>query len=378
MDPDDNAADTRFHARVVVADDDPAIARLMATRLRALGHEAIVVHDGAEAILAVEREAPDLLLCDIAMPIKDGNEVLADLRAKGVDVAIIMATAFGSEYVAVKAMRLGADDYLGKPFDGAEFDAVVSRTLESHRLRRENARLQSELNAKRVQLEREFARAAEVQQLLFPSAPPVIPGWQISGKCTPALEVGGDFYDWQAHGDGSLSFTIADVMGKGLAASLFMATVRAGLRALGDTLPVAETVAALESALQPDFDRSGVFVTMVHGRIDLDSGTVDLVDVGHGLASVIRSDGRLHRLPLQTSLPMGIDAPHRRPVAHLSLHPGEILVLQSDGLEIPEHANLPSHPADLATTDSIADALFRAASPLDQSDDQTLLVVRRT
>ncbi len=379
MGPEPDVPELRTSARVVVADDDPAIARLMGARLRNLGHAVEVVGDGVEALRAVEREAPDLLLCDIAMPGMDGLEVLTALRERDADLSIVMATAFGSERVAVDALRLGADDYLRKPFDGAEFDAVITRTLESRRLRRENTRLQAELNAKRIQLEKEIARAAAVQQLLLPPAAGPIPGWQIAGLCRPALEIGGDFYDWQIHEDNTLSFTLADVMGKGLGASLFMATVRAGLRSIANNLPIDEVVAALETALQADFDRTGVFVTMVHGRANLATGEIELIDAGHGLAATLSPDGTLRPIDGIADLPMGIADPAPRTVLRFTLAPGEALLLRSDGVEfdVEVEATIVGGKSNADAESFITALLDGTPEDPNHRDDRTLLILRR-
>lgn len=122
--------------RALVVDDDPDINRLLRVRLKARGYEVESAADGAQALAAIERFGPDLLICDISMPIMGGLDVLDRVRADGRDLAVVMATAFGSEKVAIEALRRGADDYLRKPLEPVEFQAVLDRTVARLRLAR--------------------------------------------------------------------------------------------------------------------------------------------------------------------------------------------------------------------------------------------------
>lgn len=129
-------------------------------------------------------------------------------------------------------LRRGADDYLRKPFDRGDLQAVLDRTIAKLLLTRQNAELRERVMAHQRHIDGELAQAARVVAELLPPAPPVIAGFELAAACVSAREVGGDFYDWQLLPSGELSLTVGDVMGKGLSAALLMATVRAVLRAL--------------------------------------------------------------------------------------------------------------------------------------------------
>ncbi|HEY8600739.1 MAG TPA: response regulator, partial [Thermomicrobiales bacterium] len=138
-----NAAQVR---RILVVDDDPDINRLVRVRLTTRGFTVESATNGEEALAAIAADPPDLLFLDISMPGIGGLEVLADLRARGLDLAVIMMTAFGSEAVAIEALRHGADDYLRKPFDRTEFSATLDRTVRRLELSRQNAWLRTRLD----------------------------------------------------------------------------------------------------------------------------------------------------------------------------------------------------------------------------------------
>jgi len=117
--------------KVLICDDDPLLLKLIQYRLEAKGYEVIKAVDGVEALSAVMRERPNLVVLDAMMPKTDGFEVLA--RIKG-DPAlaltpVIMLTARKGEQDIVSALEKGADDYLVKPFIPEELMARLSRLL---------------------------------------------------------------------------------------------------------------------------------------------------------------------------------------------------------------------------------------------------------
>jgi len=114
---------------ILIAEDDEAIATGLAMNLRLEGYRSRIVTDGAAALTAVDAEPPALLLLDIGMPEKDGLEVLRELREGGNRTPVIVLSARGNEYDKVVALRLGADDYVTKPFALAELMARVDAVL---------------------------------------------------------------------------------------------------------------------------------------------------------------------------------------------------------------------------------------------------------
>src|SRR4030042_7069313 len=107
--------------RILVVDDEYLIRWTLEQNLTKEGYEVLVAETGEEALEKVEQEALDLVLLDIKLPGMDGYEVLERLTEKDRDVVPIMITAFDDVERVVKAMRLGAFDYITKPFD---FDRV--------------------------------------------------------------------------------------------------------------------------------------------------------------------------------------------------------------------------------------------------------------
>jgi two-component system alkaline phosphatase synthesis response regulator PhoP len=114
---------------ILIVEDDESIATGLALNLRLSGYIAVVVHNGRAALEHVASQAPDLILLDINLPHKNGLEVMSELRQAGDTTPIIVLSAREDEYDKVAALRLGADDYITKPFGLAELMARVGAVL---------------------------------------------------------------------------------------------------------------------------------------------------------------------------------------------------------------------------------------------------------
>ncbi|HET7298537.1 MAG TPA: response regulator, partial [Burkholderiales bacterium] len=135
-------------ARILVVDDEEIV--LQSCR-RALGDGERVVDtaaSGAEALKRIEEGRYDLVLLDIMMPDIDGLQVLQRVKESHPDIEVIMVTGLSQIETAVRAMKLGAFDYLPKPFDPDELALVVDRAVERRRLLQENVSMQGEAGSK--------------------------------------------------------------------------------------------------------------------------------------------------------------------------------------------------------------------------------------
>jgi DNA-binding NtrC family response regulator len=134
--------------RLFVVDDDADLATFLQELLSAAGHQVTVFHDAASAIAAVEERAPDVVITDINMAGMDGFELIARVRAFDPRVSVIAITAFGSIETAVRALKLGAYDFVTKPFEPQTLRVAVDRALEATALRSEVKRLRGELGGR--------------------------------------------------------------------------------------------------------------------------------------------------------------------------------------------------------------------------------------
>lgn len=189
---------------------------------------------------------------------------------------------------------------------------------------------------KELASDEDLHQAGLVQRRLLPRRAPQVPGFEVAGRCRPASVVGGDFYDWYGLGEDGHQVVLADVMGKGTAAAIIAASVRAVLRGASLYNPLGTAVSRTASSLQLDLEETATFVTAFVVRISPnpasgDEPRLEYVDAGHGLAVVLGSEGSWRRLD-GDNLPIGVIEDASFDALPLDLAPGETLVVASDGL----------------------------------------------
>lgn len=131
--------------QLLIVDDEPASRYGMKKALSAFRFNYLEAGDGKEALDKIVQLAPHIAVIDINLPEMDGLSVLAEAHKQNVSTLMIVITAYGSEKIAVEAMKRGAYDYISKPYDIEELRLVVRRALESLELREENLHLRQEL-----------------------------------------------------------------------------------------------------------------------------------------------------------------------------------------------------------------------------------------
>ena len=253
---------------------------------------------------------------------------------------------------------------------------VMSRT--DHALLEDLSRwVESELNA-----DADAVQAIEIQRRMLPRKPPSIPGYDITGVCRPAMHVGGDYYDWVMLDDTLLQVTVADVMGKGLPAGMITAGIRTALRVTSRFNSLTESVRRTAASLQDDFNDTGTFATMFTARLRTQSGHLEYVDAGHGLAIIVPPEGPTRHLA-STDLPLGAD-PEATWISQIDrLEHGATFMVVSDGmLDIfPDPSDAIAAAEELAATavtaDEMVDRILAVAADAPLADDLTALVIRR-
>ena len=113
---------------VLVVDDEPSLRTLLTRLLQMEGYKVLEAEDGATALKVVANEQPDLVLLDVMMPVRNGLDVLGDLRRTS-DIPVILVSAMAEEADRVIGLKMGADDYVTKPFSAAELSARVESVL---------------------------------------------------------------------------------------------------------------------------------------------------------------------------------------------------------------------------------------------------------
>ena len=120
--------------KILIVDDEAEIRSLLGAVLQAKGYEIATAEDGAAAVAAVPRERPAVILMDLSMPRMNGMDALPEIKRLDPEVPVVICTAHADLATAVRAMKLGAYDYLTKPFDVELLVLTVERAAERHRL----------------------------------------------------------------------------------------------------------------------------------------------------------------------------------------------------------------------------------------------------
>ncbi len=144
--------------RILIVDDQPSIGQLCATIGRGMGLDCSSAESAEEALRLLQSESPEVVLADLVMGGMSGLELLAEVKRLAPRTEVALMSAYGTIECAVEAMRLGAYDFIVKPFRVDEFKLMLRRMVEKVRLVKENAALQ-------VMLESEKSAAAPCTDL---------------------------------------------------------------------------------------------------------------------------------------------------------------------------------------------------------------------
>src|ERR1700675_747649 len=124
--------------KVLVVDDEEGMREFLTVLLEKQGHRVIVASDGEQALQLVAEQTPDLVISDLRMPNVDGIGLLAGIRKQYPELPVILVTAYASSDSTIQAMRLGADDYITKPFRIDEIRLVVEKALARRKTRHQD------------------------------------------------------------------------------------------------------------------------------------------------------------------------------------------------------------------------------------------------
>jgi sigma-B regulation protein RsbU (phosphoserine phosphatase) len=193
----------------------------------------------------------------------------------------------------------------------------------------ENTRLLNETLEAQA-LEKQVQLAADVQQRMIPQTPPKVPGVDLAAVYVPCFQLGGDFYDFIQLPDDNIGLAVADVAGKGVPASLIMASVRAALRAQVDNVYyLYEVVRRVNLMLYRDTTASE-FVTLFYGVLDARTKHFTFCNAGHPPALILRNSEIIELTADNMVLGINPDEQYRQTVVELKR--GDILLMYTDGL----------------------------------------------
>ena len=268
---------------------------------------------------------------------------------------------------------------------------LLSAIAASAAIAIENARLY-QIAIEKGRMDGELEMASRVQSSLIPQELPQILGWDFAARWVPARQVSGDFYDYFPVEGGKTGMVIADVVDKGMPASLFMAYSRSIIRAsMASAANPHEGIEAVNRLICAD-DAYGMFLTLVFAEVFPKSGQVTYVNAGHNPPLLYHCESdELSELG-RTGMLVGVDAEASYEGRQLVLESGDFIVLYTDGITeaINEQEQLfgmerlrnVARELRHSTADGIASGIQQAienfTASMQQFDDITLLVIRHT
>ena len=300
---------------------------------------------------------------------------------------------------SVLAVPLGVADnvfgiiYADSPLSDGRFTEdhlkVLTTLASVAAIRVENTRL-AESRLQQERLERELQLAMEIQQRFQPTAPPIVPGYELQGISFPCYEIGGDYYDFIQREDGRLVIALGDVSGKGTAAALLMSSLHAAVHAqAGSHDSLVETISAVNRYLADNIPPNR-FVTLFYAELDPESGAVSFLNAGHNPPLIVHAAGTVEQLA-SGGLPLGIkrDADYRE--GRTLLQRGDVLVIYSDGVteaaspsgeefgptRLYEVVSRNVEASAAGIRDRIESALTKFSQGTKAADDITLVIVKR-
>lgn len=357
-------------------------------------YEFTFAHNGLEALQKM-LETPDfdIILSDINMPEMDGLTLLAKINElKNPVMKCIMVSAYGDMDNIRSAMNKGAFDFATKPIDLEDLDRSIQNAIGEIAYIRKSEREHSQLES----IKNDLIVAGEIQRAilpnLFPPFPELVETVDLFASMIPAKDVGGDFYDLFQIDKDHFGFVIADVSGKGIPASLFMAVSRTLIRATGlRGVSSAECINYVNKLLCKE-SLDAMFVTAFYGIYDCRNGITDYTNAGHTPPYMIRRDHRVESLEMETNFVMGVFDDFHFTSGQFVLEVGDVLVLYTDGVteafntlgeqfsESGLERVLKTQPDTMGAKElvgEIIDSVYTHAGEQPQSDDITLLTIKR-
>ncbi|MBM4129396.1 MAG: sigma-54-dependent Fis family transcriptional regulator, partial [Nitrospira sp.] len=153
----------RLKGKILIIEDEKSMREVLEILLKEEYYEVLTASDGLEGVSHIEKDIFDLVITDIKMPRADGFEILKRTKEISPDTIVIMITAFGTTEAAIEAMKLGAYDYINKPFKIDEIRLIVTKALEKKRLSEEVTVLREKV--KTYKLENIIGQSPQMQEL---------------------------------------------------------------------------------------------------------------------------------------------------------------------------------------------------------------------
>lgn len=323
--------------KILVVDDEADIELIITQKYRKQIRDDIYqfffAHNGIEA-LEVLQQHPEItiVLTDINMPEMDGLTLLEAIREKKNPLLkVIIISAYDDMNNIRAAMNRGAFDFITKPIDLEDLTTTLERTIENLNNVRKSIREHEILNS----LQSDLTIAQKIQQSFLPKSNMLHVGTEhlsIFGTMKPALQVGGDFYDFFTIDDKHVGLVVGDVSGKGVSAAMFMGISKILIRASGQRGGTSSDCITYVNKIMCDDGTESLFTAAFYAILNLETGELDYTNAGHTAPLILRKDGTVETLPLTNNTVIGVFENFQFQNQTCQLFSNDVIVMCTDGM----------------------------------------------
>jgi sigma-B regulation protein RsbU (phosphoserine phosphatase) len=369
--------------RVLVADDQPHVLDALQLLLKGHGYRTEVATHPARVLQALETNEFDVVLLDLNYTRDttaggEGLELVSQIRARDENLPLVVMTAWSTVDLAVEAMRLGASDFVQKPWQN-------NQLLDKLQVQVERVR---ELRQARRQRQEELQEARDIQSNLLPKKLPQVSDYEVAGMTQPVRFVGGDYYNVVRISERETVLCIADVAGKGMPAALLMSSLQAALKPLmWQKLAPRELCRRLNRILC-DLTPVNKFISFFYAVLDEKTNCLTYCNAGHNPPLLVRANGTATELNAAGAV-LGQFPDWVYEQSEVQLNRGDQMLMFTDGLveacDVNDKPFGEANLAKVATRDSgasateVMNALMQAASEHCGGrfqDDASMVVLR--
>lgn len=319
---------------ILIVDDDQNIRFLINQILTKEGYQIVQAASGEEAVELIETNNFELVITDLQMFELSGIEVLKAAKARDPFTEVLILTGYGDIKTAVKAIKLGAYEYLSKPVNRDEFRVKVLKALEQRELKQQIDRQQQKIREFNEMIASDLKLATQVQATLVPTA--FRNGRVEVAVChLPMIGIGGDLADIYFDRHNNLYLTLIDVTGHGITAALIVNRLSTEVhRLVRDGKAPAQIISTLNDFLLANLAQTGLFLTMFSVQIDVNLKKMTFAGAAHPAMLVWRQNSTtLERLYSQNTIVgfhFSSEANFRQNETGLAA--GDKLILYTDGI----------------------------------------------
>lgn len=299
--------------KILFVDDDaadfkPLIAEIFSEKIADKDYEFLFASNGLSALKTLQ-EHPDIeiILTDLKMPEMDGLTLLSRLPELNRPYKAIVLSAYEDVANIRSAMNKGAVDFITKPIDFEDLEITLDKTIAQCKAAKESLATKERL----LGIEKELEIAKRIQQAMIPQKFELAENkgnFDIFGVVLPATQIGGDFFDFFPLDKQRIGLIIADVSGKSISASLFMAITKTLFRSIALSCATTDEALLKVSQFLSQDNPSCMFVTAFYAILDTSSGTLCFSNAGHTAPFILSTDATLKQIGHEHyNPPLGVD-----------------------------------------------------------------------